>query len=96
MAKITRLPSKAIVDSFKGKIDFYMYKNTAVVRKWPKWTKRESHPDEKVNQDAFAYINKIAGSLPIYLQDQYRRMARGTRFTWKDLLVRAYMKGLDY
>jgi len=96
MARIDRLPSTAIIDGFKGTLDFYMYKDTAVVRKWPSWTKREPHPDEKVNQDAFAYINKLAASLPSYIQDQYRTMAAGTPFTWKDLLVRAYMKGLDY
>ncbi|KKM95051.1 hypothetical protein LCGC14_1192160 [marine sediment metagenome] len=96
MVKLGALPNRDIIDGFKGTVDFYMYKDTAVARKWPSWTKREPHPDEKVNQNAFAYINRVAGSLPAYIQDQYRAMAVGTPFTWKDLLVRSYMKGMDY
>jgi len=96
MARLSNMPSQAIVDGFKGVVDFYVYKDTAVARKWPRWHTRESYPAEAANQADFAYVNKLAGSLPEYLINQYKRMAAGTPFSWKDLLVRAYMKGLDY
>lgn len=96
MVKLARMPDRDIVDGFKGAVDFYMYKDTPVARKWPRWSAREPHPDERVNQDAFAYINRMAGQLPTYVIDQYKKMAASTPFTWKDLLVRSYMKGLDY
>ena len=96
MVKLGALPNRDIIDGFKGKVDFYIYKNTAVARKWPRWNKREPHPAEKANQDLFAYINKLAAAYPPYLRKQWVRMAQGTPLTWKDLFVKAYMKGLNY
>ncbi|KKM18706.1 hypothetical protein LCGC14_1663020 [marine sediment metagenome] len=96
MARLSALPARAIVDGFKGTVDFYMYKDTAVARAWPKWTPREPWPAEGANQQAFAYINRVARDLPVYIIDQYKIMAAGTPFTWKDLLVRSYMRGMDY
>lgn len=65
-------------------------------RKWPYWKTRQATPIEKLAQDSFSYINKIAGSLPEYLIVQYKRMAAGTPFTWRDLLVRSYISGIRY
>ncbi len=96
MVVLKKMPSKAIIDGFKGAVDFYLMRRTPVARKWPVYHPREPHQAEGVNQQAFAYVNKIAKTLPTYIIDQYKRMAQNTPFTWKDLLVRAYMKGIDY
>lgn len=90
------MPSKAIIDGLKGKVDFYLFRKTPVARKWPVWHPRDPTPAEASNQQAFAYINRVAKDLPVFVIDQYKRMAESTPFTWKDLLVRAYMKGIDY
>lgn len=96
MVRLGTLPNKDVIDGFKGSVDFYLYKDTAVARKWPRYAARMPHAAESANQTAFAYINKVAKDLPAYIIDQYKIMAAGTPFSWKDLLVRAYMKGLDY
>ncbi|MBA7703889.1 hypothetical protein ES703_112686 [subsurface metagenome] len=96
MAKLDAMPEQAIISAYKGIIDFYEYKGQPCARKWPHWTEREPYPDEKANQDAFAYITKHATDMPDYVIDQYRAQAAGTPWTWRDLATRAYMKGLPY
>lgn len=96
MAVLDQLPSLAIIDGFKGTIDFYLWKGVPCARMWPIHGKRQPYPDEAAGQQAFSYINKAATTLDPFIIDQYKRMAVGTPLTWKDLLVRSYMKGLDY
>lgn len=95
MARLLKLPEQAIIDGFKGAIDFYVYKGIPCARKWPHWKPRQPTPAERANQEAFAYINKLAGSLPKATIDAFKAMAQGTPLTWKDLLVRGYMRGLE-
>lgn len=88
------MPNQAIIDGFKGKIDYYLYMGIPCARKWPVWRPRKPHPLEKAGQDDFAAINKAAPFLPVEFIDAYKDMAVSTPFTWKDLLVRSYMRGL--
>lgn len=96
MVVLARLPEQAIIDGFKGTVDFYMYKDTACARSWPHYYPRTPTAPERANQDAFAYINRVARDLPPYILDQFKRMAQSTPFTWKDLLVRSYIRGIPY
>lgn len=94
MAKLTHLPSRNIIDGLKGKIDFYVYMDIPCARKWPVWRTRESYPLEKANQDDFSTITKAAINMPLEFLDAYKKMAQGTPFTWKDLMIRTFMRGL--
>jgi len=94
MATIAALPEQSIIDGYKGIIDFYVCRGQPCVRRWPRYFTREPHPLEAFGQQQFGYINHLAPTLPEFIKDQYRRLAQGTKFTWKDLLVQAYMKGL--
>ncbi len=94
MAVLTHMPSRVIIDGFKGKVDFYLWKGIPVARKWPIWRPRDPTPDELANQTDFKLINQIASTLPAEIIEAYREMAVSTPFTWKDLLVRGYMRGL--
>lgn len=96
MAVLKVMPEQAIVDGFKGKIDFYLYKGIPVARKWPVWTRREPYPAERANQDDFRYCNQLYHTLQHFIQLQYQRMAQGTRLTAKDWFVKAYMKGIQF
>ena len=96
MVVLTALPSMAIINGFKGTVDMYLCRGIPCARKWPTWRRRTPYPDELAGQLAFKYINQVAGSLDPWLIDLFIAMAAGTPFTWKDLVVRAYMKGLDY
>lgn len=94
MAKLKKAPNLAIIDGFKGTIDFYLYMGIPCARKWPVWRTRKPYPDEKANQDDFATISKAATSMPLEFLEAYRELAQGTPFTWKDLMTRTYMRGL--
>lgn len=96
MAILSAMPEQAIISAFKGCVDFYEWRGLPCARMWPTWPKREPHPDERVNQEYFAFINKNLALLPDYVIDQYKRQVAGTPFTWKDLVVQAYMKGIPY
>lgn len=96
MARLNAMPNKEIVDTFKGVIDFYLWKGIPCARSWPRYKPRQASPDEAAVQSDFSYINKLASQLPEDIIDQYKAMAVGTPFTWKDLLVRGYMGGFDY
>lgn len=94
MAKIGKLPDQQIIDGFKGVVDFYLYMGIPCARKWPVWKPREPTLLEKANQEKFAYINKAYKTLPVEIIEAFEREASATPFTAKDLVVRAYMKGL--
>ncbi len=94
MARLRVLPHQDIIDGFKGKIDFYIWKGIPCARKWPVWRPRAPTPEEKANQDDFTRINQAAIGMPVEFIDAYRTLAQGTPFTWKDLMVRSFMRGL--
>lgn len=96
MAVLDAMPEAAIISAMTGCVDFYLWKGIPVARMWPTWPKREPHPDERVNQDAFRYINTHLKDIPDFILDQFKSMAASTPYTWKDLVVKAYMKGLNY
>lgn len=93
MARLLAMPAQAIVDGFKGVLDFYLWKGIACVRKWPYHPKRKPYPAEKANQDRFARGARAWDPLPEHVKVQYRRMAAGTAFTPRDLFMRLYLVG---
>lgn len=95
MATLKQMPHQSIIDGFKGVLDFYEWKGIPCVRKWPVWKPRDPTPPEKVNQDAFSYINKAWKALPANIKTAWNDMARQTSLTGKDHYVRAYMTGRD-
>lgn len=96
MARLNALPDKDTIDYYKGSVDFYLWKGIPCARRWPRYQKRNPSPEEAAVQSDFSYINKLASKLPVDIIDQYKAMAVGTGFTWKDLLVRGYMSGFNY
>lgn len=96
MVVLTEMPNQAIIDGFKGVIDFYLWRGLPCARKWPVWRKRKPTPREKAAQDAFAEAMRATKTMPEYIIDQYRRMAEGTRWRWQDIFLRAYLTGTRY
>jgi len=93
MAKLTTMPAEAIVDAFKGTIDFFYYRGTPVVRKWPHWPKRTPLPDERANQETFTYAARSWIELPEYVKLLYQDMAAGIGLNRRDLFMRCYLSG---
>lgn len=94
MAKLKVLPHQDIIDGFKGKVDFYLWMGIPVARMWPVWRKRAPYPSELANQQDFTRINQAAITMPLEFITAYTELAQGTPFTWKDLMVRSFMRGL--
>lgn len=94
MAVITKMPHQAIIDGFKGVLDYYYFLGIPCVRKWPHWPKRDPYPTERANQEAFAYAAKMWRQLPEYVKLLYNDMAAGTRNSGFDIYMRCYMRGL--
>lgn len=87
------MPSQAIIDGFKGVIDFYYCMGIPCARKWPLWTKRVPYPAERANQEAFAYAAKMWKGLPEYIKLLYRDMSQGARISGFDMYMKCYMRG---
>lgn len=85
----------AIIDGFKGNLDFYVYKGIPCVRRWPRYYGRKPYTAEKANQDAFAYAMKQWRELPAYVRRQYWRMAQSTPYRPQDIYIRTYLHGLN-
>ncbi len=94
MAVLKALPSTAIIDGFKGSVDFYLWKGLACARRWPRWHARTPTDAERASQVDLAYAARACGALSPHMKAQWRQLATGTRFTWREMFVRAYIRGL--
>ncbi|MBA7707308.1 hypothetical protein ES703_116178 [subsurface metagenome] len=94
MAKLTALPSLAIIDGFKGKLDFYVHDGVPCVRRWPRSPGRRRAPAVEAQWQAFAYATAHWNSLSPYVQDAYRATAAEMTMTGRDLFIKAFIK--DY
>lgn len=93
MAKIGALPATAIIDAFRGKLDFYKWCDLTIVRKWPRSPGRKRNPAVVAAQGPFIYINKLAGSLNEEVINSYKVIATKGGLSWKDYLTRWYING---
>jgi len=96
MAKLDHMPTKEIIDGFKGSIDFYLWRGIPVARKWPRKPRQPGTPEQKATWTRFKYINSLAGTLPPDVIAAYKFMAAGSGLTWKDYVIRLYLTGDGY
>lgn len=93
MAKIKKLPSKAVIDGFKGTLDFYVHRGISCVRMWPRYDESRTTAATKAARIPFAYISTITKTLPDNIVEAYQALASPTRLTWKDAVIRCYLNG---
>lgn len=98
MAKITHLPSQAIIDGLAGVLDFYVYhpvscqgEGIPCVRKWPRYDESHMTQAAKDARVPFAYIATKWKTLPPYIQQAYIDMASQSSLTGKDMMIRLYL-----
>lgn len=96
MAKMGSLPSKEVIGSYKGTIDFYYWMGIPVCRKWPSRPKMPQTSPSKLQSEQFANINIMAKTVDASAKPYYIHEAVGTGLTWKDVLTRLYLHGIDY
>ncbi len=94
MAILTALPHQAIIDGFKGKIDFYLWRGIPVARKWPRSPGHLRAPAVMAQWPTFSEASRGWTLLTEDEQDAYRSMASSTGLSGRDLFTRSYIKGL--
>jgi len=104
MAKLKVLPHLAIIDGFKGKVDFYTYhascdpelkgEGIPVARKWPRSPGHERAAAVKEGWAAFSYAAGAWALLSDEIQEAYRALAVGSGLSGRDMFTRSYLKGL--
>ncbi len=88
------MPHQAIIDGFKGSIDFYYYMGIAVARSWPKSPGKERSPAVMAQWPVFSYASREWANLSPEMQDAYITLATNSGLSGRDMQVRAYLTGL--
>lgn len=104
MAKLKVLPHLAIIDGFKGVVDFYVNHQTCdpelkgpgipCARKWPRSPGHLRAPAVEAQWPAFAYAAAEWNNLSQEIRDAYNEMASGTGLSGRDMFTRSYLTGL--
>ncbi len=104
MAILTALPHQAIIDGFKGKVDFYLYHPTCdpenrgagipVARKWPRSPGHLRAPAVMEQWTDFSYSASAWTLLSEEIQEAYRALSVGSGLSGRDLFTRSYLTGL--
>ena len=93
MAKLTALPSMAIISGLKGTIDFYLWRGIPVARKWPRSPGHKRAPRVEAQWPAFATASRLWNLMDPDLRAAYIETAHGTTLSGRDLAQRAYLSG---
>ncbi len=93
MAKLTALPSLAIIDGLKGKIDFYVYMGIPVARSWPRSPGHKRAPAVEAQWPSFTLSTQLWNQQSEAVQDAYRLTATGSTMSGRDLSAKAYLSG---
>ena len=96
MAKLGAMPQQAIIDQFKGQIDFYYYKGTPCARKWPIYPPRWRSEQEQQTQKDFAYAAALYKQMSPSVITAYQALPQTGTLTWRDWIVRSYISGIKY
>lgn len=94
MAKLLAMPHEAIIDGFKGNIDFYVYMGIPCARAWPKSPGITRSPGVRAQWPFFSYATKEWPNLSQAVQDAYRELATNSGLSGRDMFIRAYLTGL--
>lgn len=94
MVKLLTLPDQAIIDGFKGKIDYYDFLGTTCVRKWPRSPGHNRSPAVKAQWPIFTAAVKGWPLLTDKIQSDYRRWAAASSLSGRDLFIKGYISGL--
>ena len=94
MVKLTALPDQAIIDGFKGKIDFYVHDGVACVRRWPRSPGRRRSPAVMAQWPAFTSASRLWSYLSPEVQNFYISMGGNSNLSGRDLFMRSYISGI--
>lgn len=101
MTKLGALPALAIINGFKGVIDYYINYQACdrevagpgipCARQWPRSPGQKRAPTVQATWPAFSWAASNWNSLSQYVQDAYKATAIGTNLTGRDLFTKAFI-----
>jgi len=94
MGKLASMVSQNVIDGFKGKIDFYVYKGMPCFRRWPNKRRGQFSPAEMSGWAPFANSSRLWNELSPEIRAIYDSMASDSGLSGRDLFTRSYMSGL--
>jgi len=94
MARLLTMPERAIIDGFKGTLDFYEYMGIPVARSWPKSPGKRRSPPVAAQWPIFTYAAREWLNLSPIVQQSYRSLATNSGLSGRDMQIRAYLNGL--
>ncbi|MBA7698090.1 hypothetical protein ES703_106765 [subsurface metagenome] len=93
MTILTALPELAIINGFKGTVDFYLWMGIPVARTWPRSPGPRRAPAVEAQWPAFTIASRLWNQMSPYVQAAYRTTSAGTNLSGRDLSVKAYLSG---
>jgi hypothetical protein len=94
VAKLNTMPSTAVIDGFKGVIDFYSWNGIPVARSWPRSPGHDRAPAVQATWQVFKDAVSLWPTLSPEIQAAYNEMAAESNMTGRDLFTKSYMVGL--
>lgn len=91
MAKIAKMPSLAIIDGFKGAVDYYVHCGQPCARSWPRSPGHRRSPAVQAQWPAFTEATTLWNDLSPEVQDAYKRMSAGTHLSGRDVFTKSYI-----
>lgn len=91
MAKLTNLPELAIIDGFKGTIDYYVHDGQPCARRWPRSPSAPRAPAVQAAWVAFSEATALWSILSPSIKEAYRQTAVTTNLTPRDLFTKSYI-----
>ena len=85
------MPGQAIINGFKGTLDYYVWMGIACVRSWPRSPGHDRAPAVEAQWPAFTYAAKTWAKLSLEVKQAYNQMAVSTNLTGKDLFVKSFI-----
>jgi len=96
VARITAMPTLDIIDGYKGTLDFYINMGIPCVRSWPKSPGKLRSQAVMAQWPIFTHAAKEWKNLSPAVQQAYTKYATNSGLTGRDMLMRAYLRGLYY
>jgi len=94
MARLIVLPHEAIIDGFKGNVDFYVHRGIPCARSWPKSPGKHRSLAVMAQWPVFSFATKEWLNLSKAVQDSYTQFSTDSGLCGRDLQIRAYLTGL--
>lgn len=93
MAKLANMPSTAIIDGFKGVIDYYVHDGIPCARRWPRSPSAPRAPAVQATWQVFIDAVALWPTLSPAVMQAYKDMAVDTTLTGRDYFMKSYMIG---